>query len=298
MTATRQLAHPPGTLGLSLRAALPLVPGASRLPFVAGAGDEMPTEKLAYNRASFSPERLADYSHLCGFTVGNTLPPTAPHLLAFPLHLALMTDSGFPFPAVGLVHVRNRITVSRPIEATEPLRVAVHATAPEPHPRGRAFTLVTEVSAGGEPVWEERSTMLHRGNSNGVPDAAGARYGAGPDTRPELSESASWELPGGLGRRYATVSGDRNPIHLHPLGARLFGFPRAIAHGMWTKARCLAALTPTLPDGYSVEVAFRKPVLLPGRVTFAQASSEGRTDFEVRSARDPNRIHLVGTVSR
>ena len=50
-----------------------------------------------------------------------------------------------------------------------------------------------------------------------------------------------WRLPGDLGRRYAAVSGDRNPIHLYALTAKAFGFPRQIAHGMWSKARCLAA---------------------------------------------------------
>jgi acyl dehydratase len=102
-----------------------------------------------------------------------------------------------------------------------------------------------------------------------------------------------WRLPGDLGRRYGAVSGDRNPIHLHALTARAFGFPRAIAHGMWTKARALAALEATLPDAYTVDVAFKKPILLPGRVTFA--AEEGR--FVVRSAKDPDVIHLEGTVT-
>jgi len=294
MTATRPLTRPPGTLGLSVRAALPLLPGASRLPFVAGAGDEVPAVQLTLEHLTFSPERLAGYAHLCGFPLGNELPGTAPHLLAFPLHLALMADGRFPFPPVGLVHVRNRITASRPIEATEPLDVAVRATPAEPHPRGQVFSLVTEVSADGERVWEEHSTMLHRdGSSNG------GGSGAGPlASTTELTDCANWQLPEDLGRRYAAVSGDRNPIHLHAYTAKLFGFPRAIAHGMWTKARCLAALAPTLPASYSVEVQFRKPILLPGRVSFAQATSGGRTDFAVRGVRDPSRIHVEGSVLR
>src|SRR5213076_2448555 len=80
--------------------------------------------------------------------------------------------------------------------------------------------------------------------------------------------NAVWKLPGDIGRRYAAVSGDRNPIHLHPLSARLFGFPRAIAHGMWTKARALAAQEAELPDAYTTSVRFRKPILLPSRVEF------------------------------
>jgi acyl dehydratase len=92
------------------------------------------------------------------------------------------------------------------------------------------------------------------------------------------------------------VSGDYNPIHLHPLTARLFGFPSAIAHGMWTKARCLAALEPTLPDAYTVEVAFKRPIILPAKVVFAEApAAGGKTSFGVRDARTET-PHLDGLV--
>ena len=77
------------------------------------------------------------------------------------------------------------------------------------------------------------------------------------------------------------MSGDLNPIHMHPLTARLFGFKSAIAHGMWTKARCLAALEASLPDAFTVEVAFKKPILLPGKVQFGEAVQEGAA-FTVR----------------
>ena len=81
-------------------------------------------------------------------------------------------------------------------------------------------------------------------------------------------------VPGDLGRRYGSVSGDLNPIHMHSLSARLFGFPTAIAHGMWTKARCLAALDPSLPPGFIVEVSFRKPILLPATVQFGEQAHQ------------------------
>ena len=71
-----------------------------------------------------------------------------------------------------------------------------------------------------------------------------------------------------------SVSGDLNPIHMHPLTAKAFGFPTAIAHGMWTKARCLAALHPRLPDHFRVEVQFRKPILLPATVQFGEEEDQ------------------------
>ena len=101
---------------------------------------------------------------------------------------------------------------------------------------------------------------------------------------------------GDLGRRYGSVSGDLNPIHVHPLTARLFGFKSAIAHGMWTKARCLGALQARLPDAFTVEVAFKKPIFLPGKVEFCEADGPGEA-FDVQfGVRDPRKgsSHLDG----
>jgi acyl dehydratase len=72
-----------------------------------------------------------------------------------------------------------------------------------------------------------------------------------------------WAFDAGAGRRYAAVSGDANPIHLHPLTARALGFPRAIAHGMLTAARALAAVGARRGEAYDWDVEFASPVLLP-----------------------------------
>ena len=99
-------------------------------------------------------------------------------------------------------------------------------------------------------------------------------------------------MPDDIGRRYAAVSGDRNPIHLHPLSARLFGMPKPIAHGMWLKARCLALLQGELPDAYAAEVSFKLPVYLPGKVSFA--SGDGRFSLHDEKNEKP---HLSGMIS-
>jgi acyl dehydratase len=289
---TRELASPPAALGLSLRAALALIPGASALPFVAGAGSEIPDVELKLAGALLEPARLNDYARVCGFTLGGSMPVTAPHLLAFPLHMALMTDGSFPFGAVGLVHIANRIVQHRPIATDEALELRVRATPLQAHPKGRTFTIVTEASVGSEVVWEEHSTMLRRGRGEQARESA-----AQDASRPALADTAEWRLPEDLGRRYGAVSGDRNPIHMHALSAKAFGFPRAIAHGMWTKARCLAALQSSLPDAYAVDVDFRKPIFLPGRVSFAEARAERQSIFAVHSSKDNSTIHLEGTVT-
>jgi hypothetical protein len=287
---TRALTTAPCTARLFARAALPLVPGASLLPFVPGHGKRIPDLELTLAGVEIDARHLADYDHVCGFTLRDTLPPTYLHVLAFPLHLALMTDSSFPFPAIGLVHLANRITVHRPARIDETFDLRVTATPIESHPKGRTFTIVSTATVDGQLVWEDHSTMLRRGGGSTGADADRAGGATGP-ARSSARAQAQWRLSGDLGRRYAAVSKDRNPIHLHPATAKLFGFNRPIAHGMWTKAACLAALEPSLPDAYTVDVSFRKPVFLPGKATFE--AHDGA--FTVKGAKDI--LHLEGTVT-
>jgi MaoC like domain len=291
--ATRELDSAPSMLPLFARAGAAMIPGASRLPFVGvgGGGSDIPDLALCLTDVAIDPDRLAAYSRVCGFDLRDVLPATYPHILAFPLQLSLMTDSSFPFPAIGLVHIYNRITQHRPIRADERLQINVSTTPLEPHPRGKQFSLRSEARAGDELVWEEVSINLKRGDANEHADAPGTEIPSAED----LPATATWTLPGDLGRRYGSVSGDLNPIHMHPLSARLFGFKSAIAHGMWTKARCLAALQPRLPDAFTVEVAFKKPILLPAAVEFC-VDPGAEIQF---GARDPHTgvSHLAGRVA-
>jgi hypothetical protein len=301
----RTLESPPSILPLYARAAAPMIPGASLLPFVPGRGKEIPEIELELPGVQADPDQVAAYAKVCGFALRDHLPPTYPHVLAFPLHMAVMADGSFPFGAVGLVHVENHIAQHRRIAIGEELTIKVRPTALEPHPRGRTFSLVTEASVDGELAWESTSTMLRRGNSDPkAPDnpakselhqisgLAGREFDA---VREDGAANGEWKLGGDLGRRYGAVSGDRNPIHMHSLSAKALGFPRAIAHGMWTKARCLAALESILPDAFAVEVRFRKPILLPARVEFASAAENGEIDFAVRDAKRST-PHLEGRV--
>jgi acyl dehydratase len=287
----------PGMLPLFARAGAAMIPGASKLPFVGGGrSDEIPDLTLKLEDVRIDRDRLAAYNRVCKFPLRDQLPPTYPHILAFPLHLKLMTDGRFPFPALGLVHISNELVQYRPVRVTEELEISVRATPLEPHPRGRQFTIRSEARVGGELVWEEGSTILKRGAAPEEGRAGGAEQ---REQSRELPVTATWRLPGDLGRRYASVSGDMNPIHMHSLSAKAFGFPTAIAHGMWTNARCLAALHPRLPDSFSTEVRFRKPILLPATVQFGERDADGEREgivFGVRGA-GKGTPHLDGSVS-
>jgi acyl dehydratase len=309
---TRELATSPRVLPLYLRTAAALVPGASHLPGVPGAGSTIPELEITLREVPIEPGRLRAYRELCGFAHGELVPCTFPHVLAFPLHMALMADGRFPFGAVGLVHVQNEIRQLRALRPQERLSFTVRATAPERHPRGRTFAILTSACVGDELVWSERSTMLRRERSGPAPTRADGRDGSTSDSaqgatepRPQAASSGEaatvltrtrWKLPGDLGRRYGAVSGDRNPIHMHALGGKAFGFPRAIAHGMWTKARCVAELEPELPETFTVDVRFRRPIAIPTSVSFECDRDGDVLRFSVRNAAG-DALHLEGTAA-
>jgi acyl dehydratase len=280
--STVELETLPGLRGIYRRAALGLLPG--RRP------DALPDTELLLRGVAVDRAHLAAYDRVCGFRLRDTLPSTYPHVLAFPLAMRLMSGQDFPFAVVGLVHVANHIEVLRPIDAGEPLDLSVRAADLRPHDRGSQFDLLATAAVDGDVVWRGVSTYLRK-------ERRAESGGRGEGDRPAPpAASAQWRVQPRVGTEYAEVSRDRNPIHTSRLGARLFGFPRTIAHGMWSKARCLAALEGRLPDRYAVDVQFKSPILLPATVAFSATPADRGWTFALHGA-SSGRPHLKGTLA-
>ncbi|MCO7565348.1 acyl dehydratase [Pseudomonas sp. S 311-6] len=234
------------------------------------------------------PDNLSAYRRLCHFADHGQLPPTYPHVMAFTLQLQLLTARDFPFPLLGLVHLHNAIEVHRPLGGVDGLRFAVYVDALKPHAKGGTFDLVTEAEDALGPLWRESSRMLVRGLQ--LDGQADEETELEPGNLPEVTR---WYADRDIGRRYANVCGDYNPIHLSAPSARLFGFPKAIAHGMWSKAMAMAALQGHLPaSGYAFEVDFRKPVRLPSEVVLS--ASEAGPEGILRLDGHGERVHMLG----
>lgn len=285
MSTVTELDGPPSLGPLYARAALPGGRG----------GTSLPDREIVRRGVTVEQDHLADYALACGFGIGGTLPPTYPHVMAFGLQVVLMTDPSFPVALPGLVHLANRITVHRGIAPSETLDLRVRAERFVAHRKGAQVDLVAFANVGDELVWEGRSTYLARG----------AKAPASEDPSSDIPEpeaptgpaTATWKVPDDTGRRYAAASGDVNPIHLYGLTAKAMGFPRAIAHGMWTAAHALASLQGRIPDALTYDVAFRKPLLLPSRVDLVTEQRDGGWSLAVRSAKDTEKLHLTGRVS-
>lgn len=277
---------PPALLPLFGRALLP----KKQKP---GLDTTIPDLQVELLGTATNTPTLASYARVCGFTAGSKLPMTWPHILAFPLHLKLLTDHRFPLPLLGLVHLRNAITQHRQISVGENLDIRVSLSNQQNTNRGIEFDLITEARSAGQLVWEESSTNLFRmaTGKNDKPKAA----------PPELERYPYTEFisaPENLGRQYARVSGDRNPIHMHALSAKAFGFPRAIAHGMWSKARALAVLEQEAEwkaGPVRVSCQFKKPLLLPGTAQLNWRTNDGGWDYQLLNGKG-DAPHLSGRI--
>lgn len=258
----------------------------------AGGGSSLPDTRLRLEGHYVDRADLLSYQRICGFNNSDVLPHTYPHVVGFPLQMQLMSSKGFPLPLMGLVHVENVITVHREIRFDEPLDITVSAQNLRAHPKGKVVDLVTEVDVEGERVWEGRSTYLARGKGD-----KDAERGEQPPSIPTGQAAATWSLPADLGRTYGFASGDINPIHMSAITAKAMGFPKAIAHGMWTYARVLGAIGPVTHGPSTSYVWFKKPVLLPGRVDFVIDKGADVVVAGLRSSRKPETEHLVLTLS-
>lgn len=264
--------------------------------------DQLPQSTYYVDDLHIDQENLDDYRKICGFADDGKVPATYFSVLSQTLQMNMMVKEPFPFAMLGLVHVDNSVTQYRPIGERETVAMSVTFDNLRDHAQGQQFDFVTIVKSEDEVIWEGTSTYLSRSKKPSSKDKKSAPRPV--MVKPEVNEAgvhSIFEVPEDIGRRYAFVSGDFNLIHLHPLSARAFGFPKAIAHGMWSKAKCLA-LMGDLPDAYTIDVAFKLPIFLPAEVELiaepvAQLTNVDDTcEFGLYSSKN-NKPHLAGVVT-
>ncbi|MCH9827366.1 MAG: hypothetical protein K0U79_06415 [Gammaproteobacteria bacterium] len=243
---------------------------------------------------SVNPRALAAYRTVCGFDSTSHLPVSYPQVLVAPIHLQVMNRKGFPIPLLGMVHLRNSIEQLRPIEALETLSFSVDVGQLRRVKMGLEIDVNTECRGKDDeaPAWRSTMTILHRikeKNGGGFRKPPGA-----PASLVESQNSMTIDIAEDTGRRYAKVAGDYNPIHLHALSAKLFGFKRAIAHGMWTQARCCAELERACAQATrSVDIEFKRPIFLPGKATLKWAEGEAGIEYGLLG-RNASEVHVLG----
>jgi acyl dehydratase len=293
--------------------------------------NKLPDISIECNNLQINKNHVKKYSEVCGFR-GTEVPITYPHMILFPMQMMLMTDKLFPFPLMGLVHLTNKIEQFQNIDNNSKFRATVVFNDKYiKHEKGICFTVIASLLCNDTNtlLWRSESTMLKRGIHVSFADEP-MTYDSllKEDAMKDLTENSRWKLSSDLGRKYASVSGDYNPIHLTSFSAKLLGFDRgAIIHGMWTKARAVAELMPPLSvsiengmtkrDSKSslseVYVEFKTPLFLPSEVVvsskkmitpttsepFAKLFTKGKTNllFDVCDTSADRIPHLRGYCS-
>lgn len=273
----------------------PPMPGQYARALVKGGkpGAPVPELEATVARVTLDPAAIAAYAKVCGFARTDRVPVTYPQVLAAPVQMALMLDDAFPFKLLGLVHVKGTIEQNRPLVAGESLSLRVKTGEVRDVRLGREFDLHTTFEAQGV-RWTSVTTALAREKT---PEKGPKREKepAVPGEPPNAIRSMQWKLGADLGRRYAAVSGDYNPIHMYGVTAKAFGFPRAIIHGMWNVAHAVAELDSEIPGAAKLSFEFKKPVLLPSKVLFTAHREGAGIDFAIRS-KDASQVHVTGRV--
>jgi acyl dehydratase len=272
---------------------LPYMPSLlGRAAFKSGhyqLGDTLPALSTEINHLRIRETDLRAYRALCGFSNNSALPATYLHMLSFPLSLNLLIQQDFPMKAMGQVHLRNQISVLDEFDLRAPIRMKATIGSSELTSRGVEWDIDVTAVVDNQLVWSSTSTYLNRCKT-------GVHAVRQKDVIPQ-GNPQDWTVEADIGRRYARVSADYNPIHLSDITARLFGFKQAIAHGMWSKARCLAALEEKLPNsGYSVDVAFHRPLFLPAEVAFNSCVNHQGESFSLHN-KNSGVLHLLGQIS-
>lgn len=228
-----------------------------------GPNTRIPPTELVTEPVHLDRERLGRYNACCGFERA-AVPITYPLVFTFPLQLALMTRSDSPLRLPGLVHLGVSLVYTRTLDVAAAYRASCAVTRQSNTERGLEFSLgITLCDESGEVAWTAESHILARAAIPAARSRRTTRARTPEVPGPEIEEVGA---AANIGRRYAQVSGDWNPIHLGRLGARALGFDRPIAHGMWTLARMVAAVRRGAADE-SLTAEFLSPLRLPGRLS-------------------------------
>jgi acyl dehydratase len=280
---TIEISHVPHPVGVALGALL----SSTKRP---GVIKTLP--KVTYVRPSvvLDADHVAAYTRVCGLQSAQGVPLIYPQLLTFPLAMAFFGSEHCPWPALGTVHLANRIHQHLRMQAGDDLRVEMRTGELLAHEKGQVFHLEMAILRDDVLVWEATQTLLRLG----VKTPSGKAFVSSLAADVPLSRQSDFVAPANTGRRYAKVTGDFNPIHLAAPSAKLFGFRQAIAHGLWTTARALAPLVPDAPLAQAeLDVEFKTPLFLPASASLWSARKPQGALFEVRNAKG-DKPHVRG----
>lgn len=227
------------------------------------------------NQYAPDQDAILQYKKVCGFSNVYEDPLPVSYLQTLFLNLIgkYITSPFFPINPLGLIQIFQSFAQKRPIHSREVLDLSCTLAQLSMSEKGIESHFSLKALSENQVVWEGMSTYFTRGKQQREKKSKKEKV---------LSIYETILVPPDTGRRYASVSGDYNPPHLYPLLARLFGFRKAIAHGMWCLARAMASLERAhggQPPS-RLEAFFKLPVFLPATITLGYERQTGITTAE------------------
>ncbi|MFH0976806.1 MAG: MaoC/PaaZ C-terminal domain-containing protein [Spirochaetota bacterium] len=243
-------------------------------------GLELPKMKVSMNNLTIDPDHLRRYTDACGLKEKKTIPVLFPHVIASPFYMAMMSHRAFPFFVIGTLHLRNHIIQYRPIGSNEMFDIIVELRQKRVVKQGVEFDFTIELNSKGEVLWKSVSTMMKRGNFG--TDITDSTLSDSMDAIPDTATYRELHVPKNMGKKFARITSDYNPIHLSRIAALVFGFKRDIIHAMWASAQAIGVL-PKISEKLPlrVDLAFKGPVFMdsPTRVTLKKIRKGYRFDY-------------------
>lgn len=216
-----------------------------------------------------------------------------------PAMVLLLAKSNCPVDPIGSVNVRNRFELPSPEKCAELLKkemlqpdekLVLYASLDKEVAvvkRGYEYRIVVELRDDTELLFRQAFTTL-----------VFAKHGLKVEPKP-TSEPAQLTTIGETvtilpmdPAKWAFLSRDYNPIHLHGFAAKLMGFQRRIAHGNHVVAKALeaerkhAGTKKAAGSGKAeqwTEVEFLRPTFVPSDLEVrAGSAAKGETQLEVR----------------
>jgi acyl dehydratase len=239
----------------------------------------IPRRRLAAESQGITcdPSRVKRYLRISGGkqsepSASEIVPPLYSSVWETALALELFASEELPFPARGVIHVESEVVCVRPLRLGDRIRCRVEVDGAEKWKGGLRISLKSRHWNGSGQLCQENAlTFLVLGASPPEPDPAADESKAPEEPAgPGWVTLDEWDLPSNLGRKYARVSGDFNPIHLWRWSSRLLGFDRPILHGYCTASMVAASLSRSFWKGNAdalrrLRIRFGTPLSLPSR---------------------------------
>ena len=207
-----------------------------------------------------------------------------PHVIGFPLTMAMLTHRSYPLPIWNALQIRNRLVLEERIahgrEHVLETRVAGHRILE----KGAEIDIATELLGGTRRVWRSKATFFYRGRFV-APSVAQE-----PPQAPEISSDAreaAFEMPRGGGGAMARMTGDYNPIHWWGWYARRMRFATRFLHPQRTVGICMAHLPAPASERQSLDLWIKGPVFYGTPAVLRYEPRESGARFGLSVAGDP-----------